>query len=255
MKTLKPLFFILSLALVFGVSSCKDDKKEKLNPENNASLKFVIMDGNEEMALNDTAILSTGFEFKLQLLRLYVSDITLIETDGTEYLVKDVDILSPVKGDDNTTTFTAPYNDYKSIRIGYGLNAEQNLSDPTSFSQEHPLSNYWSMYWPMINYRFLKLEGRSKQLSTNTEYLVAIHPGKDALYKVRTYDFPSTLSVSSSSSPQLAVRFDINDLFDGPGGVIDFSIEDANQVHMIDSLDDVIGQRFMTNLSAATYLD
>ncbi len=245
---------LAALAIFLGITSCKEDKKEELYVDKTMDMKFVVMNGNNEMALQDTVTLSTGFNFKLQLFRLYVSNITFIKMDGTEHLVKDVDILSPVKGDDNISTLNVPYGDYKSIRIGYGLNPEQNLSDPTSFPQTHPLSNYQSMYWPMINYRFLKLEGQSTQISTGTDYLVAIHPGKDALYKVRTYDLASTLEVNSSSTNALQVSFEINDIFDGPAGVIDFSKEGANQVHMEDPMDDIIGERFMQNFADATKL-
>ena len=163
--------------------------------------------------------------------------------------------MTPLKNDDNTTTLTVPYGDYKSIKIGYGLNADQNLSDPASFPQDHPLSNYQSMYWPMIKYRFVKFEGKSNQISTGTDYPIAIHPGKYFLYQTENYDFASTLVVNSNSAQELEIRFDINDIFDGPAGVIDFSKEDANQVHMVDSLDDLIGARFMNNLARATKLE
>ncbi|WP_417610021.1 MbnP family protein [Owenweeksia hongkongensis] len=254
MKTLKT-FSVAVLALIIGLSSCKEDKKEELNPDKMVKLKFAIMDGNNQMALGDDVKLTTGFDFKLQLLRMYVSDITLTEDDGTLHLVKGVDILSPVKNDDNTTTLNVPYGNYTSIKIGYGVDAEQNLSDPTSFSQNHPLSNYQSMYWPMINYRFVKLEGQSTQTSTSTDYLVSIHPGKDALYQIREYDFSSDLEVNSSSTQELLIQFDINDIFDGSAGVIDFSKEGANQVHMVGALDDLIGERFMINLADATKLE
>src|SRR5690606_21399848 len=155
----------------------------------------------------------------------------------------------------NTVTLTVPYGDYKSLKIGYGVNAEQNLSDPTSFPQDHPLSNYQSMYWPMINYRFLKFEGRAVQNSTSTDYLVAIHPGKDALYKVHGYDFSPSLDVSASSSKEIIIKFDINAIFDGPAGVIDFAVDDASSVHMTDALDDLIGDRFMENFAEATHLE
>lgn len=254
MKTLKS-FSVTVLALIIGLSSCKEDTKEELNPDKMVKLKFAIMEGNNEMALGDDVTLSTGFDFKLQLLKMYVSDITLSEDDGTTHFVKDVDILSPVKNDDNTTTLTVPYGNYTSIKIGYGIDSEQNLSDPTSFPQDHPLSNYQSMYWPMINYRFIKFEGQSTKITTNTDYLVAIHPGKDFLYQIRNYDFTSDLVVNSNSSQELLVKFDINDIIDGSAGVIDFSIDHNNQVHMVDSLDDIIGERFMINLADATKLE
>lgn len=254
MKATKHLFF-LAFAIALSFSACKEDKKDVLTPDNNVTLKFVLMDESKSVALYDTVILNTGYEFRLDLFRLYVSNITFIKDDNSEHLVKDVDILTPINGEDNSTMLSVPFADYTALKIGFGLDAEQNMSDPTSFSQDHPLSNYQNMFWPMINYRFAKFEGRAEQISSDTAYQVAIHPGKDPLYKVHSYDFASVLNIDAGTSTQLVIKLDINDIFDGPAGIIDFSKEGANQVHMEDPMDDIIGDRFMENMAQATYLE
>ena len=256
MRTFKPFLLISAFLAVF--SSCKPDKKVEYTPNANVNMEVVLMDEGSPVNLYDHVELTTGFDFELQLFKLYISNIKLTTTDGSVKLVKDVEIVS--LGDDalNKIVLNVPVGTYKSIEIGYGLNPEQNNEDPSSFDQDHPLSNYQNMYWPMIKYRFAKLEGFARSLIDSSAYLVSIHPGTDPLYQVNTYDFAENISIDEDYSKGFVITLDIKDIFDGPAGVIDFSKDGADQVHSIESgpqRDIHIAQRFMENLAAATELE
>lgn len=256
MKSIKMLLAsIVALTLVVG---CSEDVKEEYTPIKQVKLKLVLMDGTEEMALGDHANLTTGFDFEISLFKLYVSNISLTTTQGNKVLVKDVDIISLPEENENIVTLSVPHGEYNNVSIGYGLNPKQNNADPTSYEESHPLSNFQSMYWPMIKYRFAKVEGYAVSNTDSSDYLVSMHPGTDALYQMRDYKLFQNLKVDDNTAETLLVTMDINDLFTGPGGVIDFSKEGANQVHSIETGPDKdihIAQRFMENLSAATKLE
>ena len=245
---------IASLALSLTFMSCKEDVKKEYTPQVTSEIEFVVTNGDKEMNLYDHADLSTGFDFELQLFKAYISNIMLIKDDSSEVLLKDVEILELGKDNMHTVSFTIPSGSYTSLRVGYGLTPDQNNSDPTSFDESHPLSNFQSMHWPMIKYRFVKLEGFAKSLTDTTNYLVSMHPGTDPLYQVVSYKFDTPLEVTDGFNSSFRVSMDISDIFDGPAGVIDFSKDNANQVHMTPD-DSYIGQMFMENMAAATKLE
>lgn len=247
MKIIKHIsLFSVALALF---ASCKEDVKETETPNKTTTLKVVVLDNGTQVQHGDHSDLSTGFDFELNMFKLYLSNITFIKSDGTEVLAKNVAIVNIGDDTEDEITLSIPYGEYSSVRMGYGLDATQNESDPSSFDSDHPLSNYQSMHWPMIKYRFVKLEGYATSLTDTTEYLVSIHPGTDPLYQIRTYDFDSKFTVNDNSNSDLMLSMEINDLFDGPGGVIDFSQEpEASQVHMTGT-DDYMGERFMVNMA------
>lgn len=244
---------IASIFLSVAFVSCKEDVKEEFTPAGSSKVEFTITDGSKEIKLNEQSKISTGYDFTLSMFKAYVSNLTLYKEDSTEVLLQDVALLN--FGDDNANSLsvTIPNGNYTSLRIGYGLTPEQNDADPFSFDESHPLSNTQSMQWPMIKYRFVKLEGYAVSQSTSDDYLVSIHPGTDPLYQVVNYTL-NDLNVQDGYNNTLHISIDINDLFDGPSGVIDFATDNANQVHMTAD-DSHIGKIFMENMAAAAKLE
>lgn len=251
MRTFKSILLFSAALSLFA--ACKEDVKEEYTPSKTVELKIVVTDNGSPMMLTDHADLSTGFDFELNLFKLYLSNITLTNTDGTDELVKGVDIVSIGEDGENVVQLSIPYGNYKSLKLGYGLDADQNNSDPSSFDSDHPLSNWQSMHWPMIKYRFVKLEGYATSLTDSSEFLVSIHPGTDPLYQIKSYTFDNGLTVNDNSNSSLELSVDINDLFDGPGGIIDF-INGGDQVHMTGA-DDEFGERFMVNMASGFELN
>lgn len=246
--------FLVAITASLSIVSCKEDVKEEFTPEGTSSIEFIVTDGNQEIGLNNHTDLSTGYDFTFSLFKAYVSNITLVKSDGTtEVLLKDVALLDLGTTNSNSIKLEIPDGNYTSLRIGYGLDPVQNDSDPTSFDEDHPLSNVQSMSWPMIKYRFVKLEGYAISLTDSSEYLVSIHPGTDPLYQVRTYDLDD-LKVEDGFDNSFNVSIDINHIFDGPFGVIDFATDNANQVHMTPT-DSHIGKMFMENMVSMAKLE
>ncbi|QNR23799.1 MbnP family protein [Croceimicrobium hydrocarbonivorans] len=249
------------LVLAFIITNCKDDEDGKTTPAAtvNFQTEIVLSDGGStKYHIGDTLRMSTGYDFNLKKFKLYLSHITLVsassETEMEDILLADV-------GNSNTGAFSARVKPgtYTSLRLGFGLDPEQNDKDPESFPQDHPLSSYNQMYWTMLKYRFAILEGRSDytgQLNGDTsDVLNAYHPGLDSLYKVVTYPINLVLKDGNVQAINLQVVFD--ELFSAGEG-IDLRNEPQTHSEMGSATvpgDFHIAKKFMDNLAETARIE
>jgi hypothetical protein len=142
---------------------------------------------------------------------------------------------------------------YTNISLGLGVDSVQNESDPTSFSQDHPLAAYQQTYWTMLKYRFAIIEGRSNEsgsLGSSNDILNAYHPGTNPLYQRIEEDFSFRVP-GESNVPQLRLVLDIDSLFDGPHR-IDFRTQP--QTHS-DTATIEIARNLMENMAAGARIE
>ena len=150
---LAPLFALL---LTTALSSCDDPE----TVAENVNLSFKATVGDDALVMNTLYTGPDGREFKMENLQFYASDISLIDADGGEHFVKDVLFADYTNG---STDFTldVPAGEYTQIKFALGLSEELNGSDPSAFSNDHPLSYEPGMYWSWaLKYIFVKFEGK-----------------------------------------------------------------------------------------------
>lgn len=217
--TLQSLLSLLVIA--FLVSNCQDkDNTDPAEATVNFKTSIHLSDGPEVYQIGDTLRMNTGYDFNLKKFKLYLSRVTLIK-NGEETEIEDI-LLADV-GDANTGSFSARVatGKYSSIRLGFGLDPQQNDQDPESFPREHPLSSWNQMYWTMLKYRFAILEGRSDntgQLDGDTsDILNAYHPGLDSLYRVVSY--PINLDLAEGQQQEIDLQIYIDQLFSAGEGI------------------------------------
>lgn len=224
---------LLAIALLFTLQSCEEDKDDTIVGNRSLKVRVHLVQGDTEISLSDTVTLNNNYDVVLDLFRVYVSNFILVKSDNSEMELSTLALINP--GDDifNEFTLPLPQGEYKSLKFAIGLDATTNDSDPSSFSNDNPLSSYQSMYWSMLKYRFAKVEGRanlSGSLGSSSDILIAYHPGRDEAYRTKTHAFPITVDNLKSHSYTMDMYFDINDIFvDGIGGSIDFTTE--SQTH------------------------
>lgn len=241
-KTLLPFLF---LGLIF--TQCKEDEPEVQQGEINFTTTVDVVAGQTAASIGDTLVLATGYDFNLKKFKLYLSNITLIDSEGGEHMIEDImlaDVGDPVTGQFKASveakTFTA-------IRYGYGLDSIQNDEDPEDFPREHPLSSFNQMYWSMLKYRFAILEGRSNvhdSLGNPSDMLHAYHPGTDPLYRVVTHPLNFQLAGGDSQTIDLLIHFE--ELFTHGDGI---DLRTEPQTHS-EPVDIHIARKFMDNLAA-----
>ncbi|MDZ7849040.1 MAG: MbnP family protein [Owenweeksia sp.] len=241
---------IVILVLSVGLASCETDPV----PEPaTGDVKFVVklMNDTQEVKLNDKISLKKEYDLNLSLFKMYLTRIEATDKDGNIRTAKDVALVG--LGNDNENSFTAqlPVGNYDQFKMGFGVDAAQNNADHKSFPNSHPLATYQSMYWDMLKYRFVKMEGKADSRTGGpTNILVAYHTGTDPLYQRKT--FSESLNISVDAVTEVVLQIDLNEILDGPAGSIDFATQ--NQTHS-DPSGLSIARVFMENLAASAEVE
>ncbi len=204
--------FLLAVALmssVFFLNSCDKDAE-------NASLKFHWHNqlGDLPVAYNLAFETENGRQFSLSGCHYYVSNIVLIQEDGTELPIGDtVFLVSPAERDYELGM--VPTGNYKGFKFMLGVDSLRNHADPTLQPVGSPLAVQTpSMHWSWNSgYLFFRLEGMVDSTATsdqapNKEF--SYHVGTDALS--RQIDFStSAFSVSGKEGDEneIGIIFDI----------------------------------------------
>lgn len=242
--------FFLFLILAFGTVGCGDDPT---NEPRSVRMQLELRKNGQAVAIRDTVDLSNGYTFTLKKFLLYLSKVKLTDVNGDVQELKNIALLRMDENGNPYFTGELPPNLYTEIRLGLGVDSILNLSDPTSFPQDHPLSAYQQTYWTMLKYRFAIIEGRSNDtgsLGSSDDILNAYHTGTDPLYQSIRQDISYSVP-GSGNVPQLRLVLNVDSLFDGPHR-IDFRTEP--QTHS-DSATIDVARQIMENMASGARIE
>ena len=188
MKNLKSIS-ILFLAITLFTTSCK---KENLNTHQLLDFHWHSMVGSKEAAL-DTTYTSNGINFNFSSWRYYVSNFTLIKSDGSEYKIADKVFLINMLNDEYSLD-SVPVGNYKGFKFTLGLDSTTNHQDPTLYTAENPLAlQSYPIHWSWNSgYIFFMAEGQYDSTATTQT------PNKDYFFHVGTDDLKRTVDFSDS---------------------------------------------------------
>lgn len=213
---------VLTLILSF-VYSCKKEEDDCPAPAQTDSLILSFSASTAGFPLEFKKEFNDPLNRKMrvELLKYYVSNIYLIN-GVNEKKVGDVGLLTfenngePDPGDElQKIRMIVPTGSYTGIRFGIGLDETTNATNPSSYSDEHPLSVQQGTYWSTWDkYRFFLIEGRMDgdgdgQLTD----LYGYHTGFDICYKEKS--FQKNFKVQKGSTMVINFSFEINDVFFG----------------------------------------
>jgi len=203
-----------------------------------------------EYGYADTKLLFSQADF-------YITHVEVEDISGVVQnldAVRFLDFTTVNKNADNAAEgITYFYNDiiigeYDKIRIGIGVDAENNKKKPADFDSNNPLSKtgyYWTAW---DSYIFMKIQGQydeAKDGSFGLGYL--FHTGKDELY--RTIELPGTFVIGEDTTT-IEVGIDFKKLFNTSSGLFDIPANPVN--HDPDNLGPI--QMISDNLSEAVYM-
>ena len=217
MLTLKNKLFALMLLLMisFTFSACNDDDDDPQPTESAVLFEFEhYIDGspvtfNQIMYTNDF-----GNEYSVETLKYFISEIRLMHSDGTEYLV---DTAFYVDGTDAATLMTSqgvliPNGEYNSISFIFGLSQEMNT--PGRFPNA-PESN---MEWPPAmgtGYHYMKLEGKIDSAGTINNFQAHTGPTMDNQNFINV-TLPDASFTADGNAMALRIRMNINMWWETP---------------------------------------
>lgn len=210
--------YLSFIAVAFLLAGCKPDAE--LRP-NNATVNLNAKFGTADLIKDTIYTLSNGQRIKPQVVKMYLSNITGIKTDGTEVAIKDVAFFDFTN---NTFSFknTLADGNYKALKFGIGLNPVQNATDPSTIADTtNPLHLNYGMWWTAgLKYVFTRFEAKT-DTTTNASgssfgWYILYHIGLDENYKMVTLTKDFTINKDANT---ITISCDYKTLFDGSGAL------------------------------------
>jgi hypothetical protein len=171
-------FFIFSTVAIILFASCNKDNEAGYNPSVNGELtvEFDNIAGSADLALNTAKYTNnSGEKFTVTQLRYYVSNFSLVRTDGTVYTIPQDSCYFLIDESDPSThepLLNVPEGEYKTLSFMVGVDSLRSTMD---FSQRTGVldttSDGGDMYWDLNRgYIFFNIEGSYATGSTEGTY-------------------------------------------------------------------------------------
>lgn len=236
---------VLLAGLLIGISSCKKPK------EGNFTLKVAANYNGQAFTIGQSNTDPQNRRIQTDVLKFYLSHITLVKTDNSEVEVKDaalIDFSNPSSLSINADKISG---EFKAIRFGIGVDSIQNESDPNGVAAGSPLADN-DMYWSWLKYIFVKYEARCDTSGTGSgvyNWFPLYHLGGNSLY--RTTTLSKDFSVCCDDKLTLNLDLDVQKIFYSNTDTLDIITESTSQTS--DHYDDAV--EFMDNIAKAFSLN
>lgn len=247
MKKIKFLTLAGIIALSAVALSCKKNGTIK---DSDLTISFQTeMNGNNHALKTSFRNSTDAYDLQYELFQFYLSDITLINSDGDSRLVSEIELF---RFDDNgysSLDFEVPKGKYTSIQFGLGVKKELNEADPSEYSETgHPLNITENTYWGWASmYRFVSAEGRyDADGDGDFEGLFVYHTGHEDAYQ--NVSISHTFEISKKEANTLSFAIDIFKILDASGTNV--LVPDESSYHGgLDNFD--LADRISKNLAGA----
>lgn len=208
MRILGSMGTVLAISLLVILVSCKEPKDNAVSQ----TISFVPKYGNESLVFNKVYGTSAGDSVRISTMKIYLSDVELLKTDGGTQLLTNLLYFSQ-PGVLSAQTLEVPEGNYTGIRFNFGLTELQNRFDSTTLPCPHPLCADNDMWWDeTLKYTFVKLDGHVK-LSGNSEFKSLVyHVGTAPYMRTITVEHPIIVSDNTSLG---AIVLNIQEIIDG----------------------------------------
>jgi len=255
---MKLTFLLLAVSAI--VFSCKKD-----NPSTTVNLHFKAMYGGVPLVMNSQYQYpdAAGKQVMIQQFNFYISDLVLLDENGGETKVLDVDF---VDFTENTTTADAeipasftraniPTGTYSGFRVGIGVPADENNASANQLSTGNPLrdtysSHFWSDWGSFI---FMKSEGiydydGDGVIENNgDDHPYGHHCGTNESHASVTFSQPVVLEENNPTDLNFVV--DLLRLYANDFGVLDFG--DSTNLYTHNPNDLTLAKELMGNFRFA----
>lgn len=215
-------FWILALSMMVIFNSCKDEEPQQAT----LNLKITPVSNGAPIAMNTPFTLSNGVRVQLSSVYFYLSDLQLINDNGSSSYLQEISIYDLEV--DEKIAYNVDGGSFTNISFGLGVKETLNHEDPATFENDHPLGfNNSSNNWGWDNgYIFYTIEGQYDLDNDGTfDGPLLYHVGKDDLYKSVLIN--REFAVSSVGETELELFIDFNKVFLNTGNQIDFTTENV----------------------------
>ncbi len=166
---LNKIEFLFAAAFLVVLNSCKKPKDDP-NPDKKGKLSLDMehVVGNQALTLNSATYQNAaGEDFNITMFNYYVSNVSLVNENGTEYLIPQAQsyflIRENINASKKITVSDIPEGNYTSIRFLIGVDSLRSTMDISQRTGVlDPAGEGNGMYWMWNSgYIFVKFEGTS----------------------------------------------------------------------------------------------
>jgi len=166
---------VLCLFCFLLLTNCN---KEETIKDNKVTVQFSFVNAN------GTTNANRFYNFDVAKTLVLFSNFEYVDAIGNATKVKDVFL---VKQNNMSFKFDVPAGYYHAFRFSFGIDTSLNNRLPMSFPADNPLSVESGLYWDMLKYRFMVMQGNidssfAKNKTPNLPF--SMHLGSDTLYTI-----------------------------------------------------------------------
>jgi hypothetical protein len=217
------------VVLSFSLTSCSKGDDIPQVSDANISFEMGLISSGKSVAKNESIIHPQGFSYRVDEFKVYLSNIQFTKENGDIVSIKfenrpgaEQGVFLYWLGRSENFKGWLPQGKYSKISFGLGLDTATNNLNPNQFNREHPLSRNTDMYWDMLKYRFLVLEGFSDiNNSDNFNFIYTYHLGGDLFYRTLSLDID--LNVTEKSLSTVPLHFNLDRIFADGEDMIDMN--------------------------------
>lgn len=226
MKKITCIFATIAFTTLL-LAGCKKDKIED-KETGTLVIKIDNVVGNEDLVLNSTPshqpyTNAMGQPFGVSTYKYYLSNVKLVNTDGSEYVVPESYYLVDESNPESLTLTIAdvPKGSYNAIKLLHGVDEARN----TSGAQTGALDVMNAMFWDWnTGYIMARLEGFSSSSPNN---FIVFHlggfRGVHSVLQNVTLTTPSNIEINSNKTSTVSAKADLLKWFGDPNPT-DFSL-------------------------------
>jgi len=206
--------------LVFG---CTKESDDPIPTNGTIDFKVSNMVGNDTLRLGQLIYSNAAANpWQVDLLKYYVSNITLVQGDGTTHNVRNYDLIDEELPESKTIGAAGiPNGTYTAIRFFVGVDSARN----NNLDQSGDLDPSYGMFWPWnTGYIFFKHEGYFQDSSGTLQPLL-FHYGTDL--SLVSVELPIQLTINGNHRT-MELAFDLGAAYNSPN-IIDFNVDNYHQ--------------------------
>ncbi|UPT68039.1 MAG: hypothetical protein M0D57_05095 [Sphingobacteriales bacterium JAD_PAG50586_3] len=219
---MKNLSFLMLIAAI-AISGCKKEENNIAN-SGTATINFANEVDGQAIALGTGTYQNAfGNQYKVDLLKYYITNITFIKDDNSEYNINNYDLIDASNpASSNITIDSIPNGVYTNVRFYLGIDSLRNHTG----AQEGDLDPINGMIWTWnTGYIFFKHEGSFID-ANQQQQTILLHYGTDKA--LATVTVPLTGFEIKGDNKKLNLALNLNQLYANPN-VIDFNVDNIHQ--------------------------
>jgi hypothetical protein len=217
---------LLLMLLPVIITGCKnDDDPAPVPAPSKGNVVFVFKNEADGLPIQTGNINITneaGNVYSVDILKYYISNITFIKSDGTEFKAPNYELI--IQDSAQTNYFTVadvPFGNYTSLRFFMGVDSTINTIGALTGDLDPVNGMFWDWQSGYINF---KHEGKFINTAGNIDDLI-YHYG--TLKSLVTEEIPFNFNFSSATKV-ITITFNLNKIYRSPN-MIDFNGENIHQ--------------------------